>query len=222
MNDEVEPVEDESNEAQEALLNAMEARVLGALMEKQLTTPDQYPLTLNSLVTACNQKTSREPVSNYSKGEVENCVNKLRERKLLEVEYGSRANRYDQRLSRTLFFDKPIQAVVTIMLLRGPQTISELINRTERMTQFDSAAALEDLLNTLCQKTTPHIIHIPRQSGQREDRYMHLLCGKPDLSTWASSESSGANRQESRDDLITRVEELERQLERVMKELGLD
>jgi hypothetical protein len=206
-----------------AMLSAIEARILGTLMEKQLTTPDQYPLTLNSLVTGCNQKTSREPVSNYSKGDIEHCVNKLRERKLLEVEYGSRASRFDQRLTRTLFLDKPAQALLTIMLLRGPQTINELLNRTDRMTRFESPAVVQDILTTLCQKTSPVIVHIPRQSGQREDRYMHLLCGKPDLSVWLSSATSdAATGENSNSDLMARVEELERQLAKIINHLGLN
>lgn len=211
-------------EPNEPLLNAIEARALGALMEKQLTTPDQYPLTLNSLVTACNQKTSREPVSNYSKGEVERCVNELRDRKLIEVEYGSRANRYDQRLSRSLSMSKPLQSVVTVMLLRGPQTISELMNRCERMCGFENTGDIKELLDSQCQKTSPIITHIPRQDGQREDRYMHLLCGEPDLSTWSvksTGGSSGANLS-SNAELVARVEKLERMLARVLEELGID
>ena len=159
-------------------------------------------------------------MSNYTKGEVEHCVNQLRERKLVEVEYGSRANRFDQRLSRSLFLDKPAQAVLTIMLLRGPQTINELLNRTDRMVRFDNPQAVTELLNGLLQKTKPIFMHIPRQSGQREDRYMHLLCGKPDLSTWTSASTSSSVSNDT--DLIARVDELERQLARVMQELGIE
>lgn len=225
MNDENENEKKETSEAdasEQAMLSEIEARILGALMEKQLTTPDQYPLTLNSLVTACNQKTSREPVSSYSKGDVENCVNKLRERKLIDVEYGSRANRFDQRLSRTIFLDKPIQALVTILLLRGPQTVSELLNRTERMTRFENSSAIEDILNTLCQKTSPIVTHIPRQSGQREDRYMHLLCGKPDLSAWSTPNKISGSLPENTNELLERVEKLERKLTKVMSSLGIE
>ena len=99
----------------EPMLTAMEARILGALMEKQLTTPDAYPLTLNSLLLACNQKTSREPVSNYESGEVQRCVGQLQERKLIDVDYGARAARYDQRLTRVVSLDKPAQALICIM-----------------------------------------------------------------------------------------------------------
>ncbi len=205
----------------EAMLSALEARVLGTLMEKQLTTPDQYPLTLNSLVIGCNQKTSREPISNYTKGEIENCINKLRDRKLVEVEYGSRASRYDQRLSRQLFLEKPAQAVLTIMLLRGPQTVNELLTRTDRMTRFENAGAVQDLLNTLCQKTSPIILHLPRQAGQREDRYMHLLCGEAAAQAASVIKTSTASSQ-SEDELVARIEELERKLAKILTHLDLD
>ena len=205
----------------EAMLSVLEARVLGTLMEKQLTTPDQYPLTLNSLVIGCNQKTSREPISNYTKGEIENCINKLRDRKLVEVEYGSRASRYDQRLSRQLFLEKPAQAVLTIMLLRGPQTVNELLTRTDRMTRFENAGAVQDLLNTLCQKTSPIILHLPRQAGQREDRYMHLLCGEAAAQAASVIKTSTASSQ-SEDELVARIEELERKLAKILTHLDLD
>ena len=208
-----------ANNKNEAMLSALEARVLGTLMEKQLATPDQYPLTLNSLVTGCNQKTSREPVSNYSKGEVENCLTGLRDRKLVELEYGSRASRYDQRLSRTLYLDKPAQAILTIMLLRGPQTVNELLQRSDRMVRFENPAAIQELLIALCQKTSPAFTHLPRQSGQREDRYTHLLCGEPDNKPLAMPATSKANENA---DLVARVEELERQLIKVIDHLGLD
>ena len=103
----------------EPLLNEVEARILGALMEKQLATPDAYPLTLNSLVLACNQKTSREPITNLEAGEVQRCLSQMQDRKLIEVDYGSRANRYDQRLTRVLGLDKATQALLNVILLRG-------------------------------------------------------------------------------------------------------
>jgi uncharacterized protein YceH (UPF0502 family) len=201
---------------EQALLNAMEARVLGSLMEKQLTTPDQYPLTLNSLQLACNQKTSREPVSNYDSGPLQRCVSELQDRQLIAVDYGSRASRYDQRLTRVLSVDKPTQAILTVLLLRGPQTVAEILTRTQRMSDFGSPQALEEKLQSLCAKTKPLIIHIPRQVGQREDRYTHLLCGQPDLSAIAAMQSSGgsSNRSSSgNDEQVTQLEQKIQQLE---------
>jgi uncharacterized protein YceH (UPF0502 family) len=186
----MEPTAIDTSHEEPALLNTIEARVLGSLMEKQLTTPDQYPLTLNSLLLACNQKTSREPVSNYESGAVQRCVSELQDRNLLAVDYGNRAARYDQRLTRVLSVDKPTQAILTVMLLRGPQTVAEILTRTQRMAEFTNPQALEEKLQQLCAKTKPVVVHIPRQVGQREDRYMHLLCGKPDLAAIAAMQNS--------------------------------
>lgn len=201
-------------------LSTSEARVLGALMEKQLTTPEAYPLTLNSLILACNQKTNREPVSNFSPGQTQQTINDLRDRKLVEVEYGSRADRYEQQLSKKLFLDRKGQALLTILLLRGPQTVSELFSRTQRMADFDSAEAVEEVLETMCQKTRPIIRRIPKQPGQREDRYVHLLSGEPDLTTLQQTPVSAKS--VSKDDLLARIETLEEMVAKLMASSGLD
>ncbi|WP_345425448.1 YceH family protein [Halioxenophilus aromaticivorans] len=207
---------------QDLLLSAIDARILGVLMEKQLTTPDQYPLTLNSLVTACNQKTSREPVSSYSSGEVGSSLNELRNNKLVEVEYGSRAERYHQKLSRVLGLDKRKQAILTIMLLRGPQTAGDLLTRSQRMAEFDGIADMEELLETLCNKSQPMIMRIAKRAGQRDDRYMHLLCGEIDLSSLPEPSASAAgSATASNAELVKRVEVLERKLALVMAQLDL-
>lgn len=199
----------------EPLLNEVEARILGALMEKQLATPDAYPLTLNSLVLACNQKTSREPITNLEAGEVQRCLSQMQDRKLIEVDYGSRANRYDQRLTRVLSLDKATQAILNVILLRGPQTLVELLTRTQRMFDFASPENLQEKLDQLCAKTHPIILRIPRQAGQREDRYMHLLCGKPDLSAIAAMGSSA--KKTAAPELEERIEKLEAQVEQLQK-----
>lgn len=199
----------------ETPLTTIEARVLGSLMEKQLTTPDAYPLTLNSLVLACNQKTSREPVSNYESGEVQRCVGALQDRKLIDVDYGARAARYDQRLTRVVSLDKAAQSLLCIMLLRGPQTLNELLSRTQRMFEFKDTDEIQEKLGHLCAKTTPAFMHIPRQAGQREDRYMHLLCGKPDVEAIYAAHQANASaysgKPKSHDD--ERVTQLEQQLD---------
>ncbi|MGM8228024.1 YceH family protein [Cellvibrio sp. ARAG 10.3] len=202
-------------EQTEPLLNEVEARILGALMEKQLATPDAYPLTLNSLVLACNQKTSREPITHLEAGEVQRCLSQMQDRKLIEVDYGSRANRYDQRLTRVLGLDKATQALLNVILLRGPQTLVELLTRTQRMFDFASPENLQEKLDQLCAKTHPIILRIPRQAGQREDRYMHLLCGKPDLSTIAAMGSSA--KKTAAPELEERIEKLEAQVEQLHK-----
>lgn len=194
-------------------LSAIEARVLGALMEKQLTTPDQYPLTLNSLALACNQKTSREPISNYESGQLQRCLSELQDRQLISVDYGARAARYDQRLTRVLSVDKATQAILTVLLLRGPQTVAEIMTRTQRMVEFASHHALEEKLQQLCAKTKPTVMHIPRQMGQREDRYMHLLCGMPDLTAIAAMQSSTAANRSGSEEHNTQMEQKIEQLE---------
>ena len=199
----------------EPLLTEIEARILGALMEKQLATPDAYPLTLNSLVLACNQKTSREPITNLEAGEVQRCLSQMQDKKLIEVDYGSRANRFDQRLTRVLSLDKSAQAILNVMLLRGPQTLVEVLTRTQRMFDFSSPENLQEKLDQLCAKTHPIILRIPRQPGQREDRYMHLLCGKPDLTAIAAMGSSA--KKSASPELEERVEKLEAQVEQLQK-----
>jgi len=226
--------EAEGQENNLALLSLVEARVLGSLMEKQLATPEAYPLTLNSLVLACNQKSSREPVMKLDSGEVQATLNELQSRKLVEIEYGSRANRFAQKLSHTLFLPKPEQAVVTIMLLRGPQTLNDLYSRTQRMSSFADVPALEEITSRLCDKTNPVLVHIPRQQGQREDRYMHLLCGQPEevgesnaRAQSAAVSSSYSNPDSSmslktKEDLEKRIEILEEQVKILLELSGLE
>lgn len=198
----------ESNtQADEILLTAIEARVLGSLMEKQLTTPDAYPLTLNSLLLACNQKTSREPVSHYEQGELQRCMSQLQDKNWIHVDYSGRAARYDQRLSRVLSMDKATQAILNVMLLRGPQTLAEILSRTQRMFEFENLQAVEEKLESLCSKSIPHFVKIPRLAGQREDRYMHLLCGKPDLDAIAAMVSTAKPSQALDDDRATQLEQ---------------
>lgn len=209
--------EETSKTTQETTLTPLEARILGSLMEKQLTTPDTYPLSLNSLQLACNQKTSREPVMNLQEDIIQQCLNGLQDRKLVEFDYGSRANKFNQRLSRTLHFDKPEQAIFCIMLLRGPQTINELFSRTKRMYEFKSSNDIEHLIATLLRKYTPLIVKLSPQSGQREARYMHLLCGEPEAGSMNQNVSSIND--PSKDDLTSRVEALEKQVAWLMEKL---
>ncbi len=217
-------LQSDTTSSTEPMLTAIEARVLGALMEKQLTTPDAYPITLNSLILACNQKTSREPVTHYESGEVQRCASQLQDKNWISVDYSARAARYDQRLTRVLGLDKAAQAILNVMLLRGPQTLAELFTRTQRMFEFDGIEAVEEKLEHLCAKTTPHFIRIPRAVGQREDRYMHFLCGQPDLAAIAAMTSSAKNNvpdDERTTQLEQRVIQLEQQVELMQKQVSL-
>ncbi len=211
-------IKDLAAEGGDSLLSPTDARILGALMEKQLATPDAYPLTLNSLLLACNQKTSREPVTSYTQGELQRAVSHLQDRQLLEADYGSRAQRFGQRLTRVLGVDKPVQAILTVLLLRGPQTAAEIFTRTQRMAELGSPDALEEQLQHLCAKSAPLIRQLPRLPGQREARYVHLLCGEPDLDALAAA--IPAPRKSGDGELEERVASLENQVQQLQAELA--
>jgi uncharacterized protein YceH (UPF0502 family) len=210
-------VESKNDGGSSALLNAVEARILGAMMEKELTTPENYPLTLNSLTLACNQKSSRDPQVELTQGEVGSCIRRLQERHLVSGESGSRADRYAQQLTKFLDLDTAAQAVLNIMLLRGPQTLNELLTRSQRMWQFQDVAAVETAVNALAQGAEPRVQKIPRQSGQREDRYMHLLCGK--LAIQASQPECVMGSANTA--LEDRIAKLEKQVAMLLEHAGL-
>ena len=160
---------------------AIEARVLASLMEKELTVPDNYPLTLNSLVLACNQKSNREPMMNLSEGEVGHTTKVLEERGLIHVEYGDRARRIAHKMRSSFSLDQRHQALLTVMMLRSPQTLNDLKTRTKRMVEFEDNDALLQVLESLNDRDESLMQHLPRGAGQREDRYTHLLCGEVEV-----------------------------------------
>jgi len=163
-------------------LASIELRVLGVLMEKQLTTPDQYPLTVNSVVTACNQKSNREPVTNYTQGDITRTLQELLDKRFVVKEYGSRADKYSQNFIKHLELGKKHQALLCVMMLRGPQTLSELSTRTQRMVAFTDKEDLEHSLHRLCKREVPYVVRLAQQSGQREERFTHLFSGTPSQS----------------------------------------
>jgi len=159
-------------------LDAVEARVLGALMEKEAATPDYYPLSLNALVNACNQKSNREPIVNYDEGVVEEALGRLREKGLALRITGrdSRVPKHAQRFTEKFNLGRREAALICGLLLRGPQTLGELRGRAERLYQFDDLEAVESTLNRLAEMEFAE--KLPRQPGFKEARYGHLLCGK--------------------------------------------
>jgi uncharacterized protein YceH (UPF0502 family) len=161
------------------VLTPVEARILGSLAEKAATTPDTYPLTLNNLVLACNQKTAREPVTNLSPGEIGHALRQLEPRGLVKSEYGARAERYHHRIDRVFDLTPAQGSLMALLLLRGPQTLHELLSRSERMHRFAGTDDVRHALERLAERETPLVRRLPRGSGQREDRYAHLLCGEP-------------------------------------------
>jgi uncharacterized protein len=193
------------------LLDAAEVRVLGALIEKEATTPEYYPLSLNALINACNQKSNREPVVDYDEDTVYDAVNRLREKKLaLTITGSGRVNKYAQRISETLNLGRRELAVLCTLLLRGLQTLGEIKDRSERMFSFADTSETETVLEKLAEWPSGGLVRkLPRQSGQKESRYAHLLSGEPSLETAAEPAAAGAP---------TRVAQLEQELRQLRSE----
>lgn len=163
-------------------LNALELRVLGCLMEKQLLTPDAYPLSTNALQAAANQKSSREPVMSLDPSAIASTLKSLEQKGLARLVSGSRVERYEQTAARQFSMTMPQSALVAMLMLRGPQTLNELLIRTDRMASFRSADAVREELDMLMGKRPPLVKEIGRAPGQREDRFAHLLAGDVDVS----------------------------------------
>jgi uncharacterized protein len=156
-------------------LSPAELRVLGSLLEKQRTTPDAYPLSLNSLRLACNQSTNRDPVVDYDEATIRDALHHLGRRRWTRLAsgHGSRAAKYRHLLDETLSVGREEQALLSVLMLRGPQTPGELLARTERLYHFDGAAELHDVLGRLIEREL--VVRLDRRPGQREERYAHLL-----------------------------------------------
>ena len=169
------------------VLNEMEARVLGALLEKEITTPDYYPLSLNSLVNACNQKSNRDPVMNLDEDSVRDALRTLQDNSLARSVSAadSRVTKYEHRLQEAFNFDRREAALFCELLLRGPQTPGELRTRAERMHPFDDLSEAQSALQRLMNREPPLVKVLARQPGTKESRYIHLLSGdaKPVSST---------------------------------------
>ena len=163
----------------EILLNSTQARVLGALIEKDITTPEYYPLSLNALINACNQKSNREPVMTLDENSVRDALAGLQEYRLAGPASGadSRVQKYEHRMQEVFNFDRRETAVLCVLLLRGPQTPGELRGRTERMYHFETLDDVQSALQKLMQRDPALVTILSRQPGSRESRYAHLLCG---------------------------------------------
>jgi uncharacterized protein len=163
-------------------LSPVEARVLGSLVEKENTTPEYYPLSLNALVNACNQKNNREPVLQLTEDEVRPALHRLQDQGLAAAVHDSRVTKYEHHLQEVFNFTRGETAVVCVLLLRGAQTPGELRSRTERMHPFVDLSEVVSTLDKLAQRDPALVTSLPRQPGSREIRYAHLLSGPPDLS----------------------------------------
>src|SRR5580693_618415 len=176
------------------ILNDVETRVLGSLVEKDVTTPDYYPLSLNALVHACNQKNNRDPMTNLDEEAVRQALDTLQEKRLAgpTSSADSRVTKYEHRLQEVFNFTRGETAILCVLLLRGPQTPGELRTRTERMHSFDDLGAVQSSLQHLMKREPPLVKVLPRQPGTKEARYAHLLSGdveafeaRPDVVTAA-------------------------------------
>ena len=177
-------------------LDATETRVLGALMEKEATTPEYYPLSLNALVNACNQKSNRDPVLNLQESEVEDAIESLREKKFVLIVTGSgRVTKYAQRISETLNLGRRESAVLCTLLLRGQQTLGEVKDRSERLFAFGDLSEAEAALERLAGWPDAALVQkLPRQLGQKENRYVHLLAGEPNPNSLGAPETTQPSR----------------------------
>jgi uncharacterized protein YceH (UPF0502 family) len=190
----------------EPRLNSTEIRILGSLIEKQATSPETYPLTLNALVIACNQKTSREPVMNLTQGQVGQSLRALEGRGFTKLVMGSRADRWEHKVDKALEL-VPAQVILTgLLFLRGPQTVNELLTRSSRMHEFEDAEQVVHQLERLIARGLALLI--PRQAGQREDRYMHALGDPADIEAILAARQNPVERGTGGVS-VERIEELE-------------
>jgi uncharacterized protein YceH (UPF0502 family) len=199
-------------------LSDIEVRVLGSLVEKQVTTPEYYPLTLNALMLACNQKNNRSPVTSYGETEVAAALETLREKNLAYVFYGStsRVPKYKHVLPEVMHLSQPELALLCVLLLRGPQTPGELATRAFRLHEFSGLEEVETTLNSLlAREPDPLVMRLPRQAGQKETRFAHLLSGEVVIDE--TREEAAPTRSRGRDN--DRVATLEAEVERLRSEV---
>ena len=191
----------------EPRLDAIEIRILGSLIEKQATNPETYPLTLNALVLACNQKTSREPVMSLTQGQVGHSLRALEGRGLTRLVMGSRADRWEHRVDKALELVPAQVILLGLLFLRGPQTLNELLTRSSRMHDFEDTEQVQHQLERLIARDLALLV--PRQSGQREDRYMHALGDPADIDTLMAARQQPAERSSGSSVSLDRFEALE-------------
>ena len=196
-------------------LTAIQARVLGCLMEKKETTPEQYPLTLNALKNACNQKTARNPVTAFNEGEIGHTLRELESLGLVRGSLGVLADEYEHQAGKVLDLPSKGLALLCPLILRGPQTLNELKINSHRLFEFDDLDDVQYMLQRLSEHEPSLVVTLPRQAGQKEVRFAHLLCGEPDIpepvARTATSSSSG--------DLAKRVDALEEEVEALKQEI---
>jgi uncharacterized protein YceH (UPF0502 family) len=201
------------------ILTPIQVRVLGCLIEKRETTPEQYPLTLNALRTACNQKTARQPVTAYTEGEVGRTVRELESLGLVREEWGARVARYEHLAGKALGLQSKGLALLCPLMLRGPQTPGELKTNAHRLFDFDDLDDVQFVLQRLAEHEPPLVMALPRQPGQKEVRFVHLLEGEPDLAEYEAQAAAGPVSAGPSAALAGRVEALESAVLALQEEL---
>lgn len=213
-------------------LTPLEARVLAVLVEKQATVPDTYPLSLNSLVAGCNQKTARDPVLNLSESDVLGAVDGLKSLSLVFETSGSRVARYEHNMPRGIAVPGAAAALLAVLMLRGPQTAAELRANTERLHRFADISSVEGFLNELADRYPPRAVLLPRAPGAREARWAHMLCGEVQMTAERGADGGSDDDRISVGELVALKAELNRQgdelarlralVQRMATELGID
>jgi uncharacterized protein YceH (UPF0502 family) len=214
-------------------LNDTETRVIGCLIEKSIVTPDQYPMTLNALTNACNQKSSRDPVMSLTQGEVQHAIRELEGKHLVRTDenFKSRVEKYAQRFCNSRYgnlqFSDAELAIVCLLLLRGPQTPGELRSRSGRLHSFEDNNDVIQALNSLAERDAdPLVVKLPRTPGRKDSEYMHLFSGPVDIEAHISRvpehRPGGSGARHSVIELAERISQLEAEVAAINKELGRD
>ncbi|HSW05785.1 YceH family protein [Aquabacterium sp.] len=213
-------------------LTPLEARVLGVLVEKQATVPDTYPLSLNSLVAGCNQKTARDPVINASEPDVLAAIDGLKSQSLVFEGSSSRVTRYEHNMARGVAVPSQAGALLAVLMLRGPQTAAELRANCERLHRFADISSVEGFLQELADRFPPRAVLLPRAPGAREARWAHMLCGEVQMPAGGSAAMGSDDDRITVGELVSLKSELARQAEelaalralvlRMASELGID
>jgi len=214
-------------------LNDTEARVIGCLVEKSIVTPDQYPMTLNALTNACNQKSSRDPVMSLTQGEVQHAIHELEGKHLVRTDenFKSQVEKYAQRFCNSRYgnlqFSDAELAIVCLLLLRGPQTPGEFRSRSGRLHSFEDNAKVVQALNSLAERDAdPLVVELPRTPGRKDSEYMHLFSGPVDIEAHVSQapehRPGGSGARHSVIELAERISQLEAEVAAINEKLGRD
>ncbi|MCH2190898.1 MAG: YceH family protein, partial [Gammaproteobacteria bacterium] len=202
-------------------LNPEQIRVLGCLMEKHLATPSNYPLTPNSLTLACNQKSNRHPVMQMDEGKVVNVATQLNQLELVSIQRGERIDKFSHRAPGAFEITREEQGVLSILMLREPLTLSDIKARTEKTVGFESLSAVKEVVDSMISRSPALLVELPLFTGQREERYTHLLAGQPDLSDVSFKPSKSSSPSAVSGSAAAKLEELEQRIARLEKALDM-